>query len=155
LVFLLVILGYLAVAFTDAALIPDYARADAVFPMFVGGVSLVGALILLVQMYFKPTTHPLFADGEVVDRGALPRGLGSTLAWFAGLLLLTMTVGFILALTVFLFAFIYIRSGRSLVFSTIYTACGIAFMLFMAGMLNRDFPAGLLQSFVKLPWPFT
>jgi len=155
LVFLLVILGYLAVAFTDAALIPDYARADAVFPMFVGGVSLVGALILLVQMYFKPTTHPLFADGEVVDRGALPRGLGSTLAWFAGLLLLTMTVGFILALTVFLFAFIYIRSGRSLVFSTIYTACGIAFMLFMAGMLNRDFPAGLLQSLVKLPWPFT
>ena len=30
---------------------------------------------------------------------------------------------------------------------------GIAFMLMMANLLNRDFPPGLLQSFVDLPWP--
>jgi hypothetical protein len=33
------------------------------------------------------------------------------------------------------------------------TACGIGFMCFMAGALNRDFPPGLLQDMVNLPWP--
>ena len=32
---------------------------------------------------------------------------------------------------------------------------GIAFMCLMAWILNRDFPPGLLQEFVELPWPLT
>ena len=32
---------------------------------------------------------------------------------------------------------------------------GIAFMLGMAWLLNRDFPPGLLQEYADLPWPFT
>ncbi|MEL7414454.1 MAG: tricarboxylate transporter, partial [Pseudomonadota bacterium] len=74
---------------------------------------------------------------------------------FAGLLLLTALVGFILALAVFLLAFIRIRAGRSWTFAFVYTAAGIAFMCLMAGVLNRDFPPGLLQDFVDLPWPLT
>lgn len=155
LIFLLVILGYLAVAFTDAALIPSYAQADAVFPLFVGSVSIIGAVILLGMMARKPRSHALFADAEVSDAGQLPRGLMATLAWFAGLLVLTMLVGFILALALFLFAFIHYRAGRPILFSAIYTACGLGFMMFMAGVLNRNFPAGLLQSLIKLPWPLT
>jgi putative tricarboxylic transport membrane protein len=27
-------------------------------------------------------------------------------------------------------------------------------LLFLAGILNRDFPPGLLQEFIELPWPF-
>ena len=30
---------------------------------------------------------------------------------------------------------------------------GIALICFMAGSLHRDFPPGLLQAFVELPWP--
>ena len=82
-------------------------------------------------------------------------GLWSTLAWFAGLLVLTSLLGFILALAIFLFAFIRFRSGRGPMFAAAYTAAGIAFMCFMAGLLNRDFPPGLLQSFADLPWPLT
>lgn len=152
-VFLIAILGYLTIAFVDAAMIPSYARTDAIFPLFIGGVSILGASILLVQMAFRSGPHPLFADSEVADKATLPRSLGATLAWFLALLVLTMLVGFILALAVFLFTFIHFRAGRSLLFSAVYTVCGIGFMMFMASMLNRDFPAGLLQSLVKLPWP--
>jgi len=28
-------------------------------------------------------------------------------------------------------------------------------MLFMAGLLNRDFPAGILQAYFDLPWPIS
>ncbi|MEL7105785.1 MAG: tripartite tricarboxylate transporter permease [Pseudomonadota bacterium] len=155
LVFLLVILAYLVVAFTNAAMIPDYAAADRVFPRFVAGVSILGAVILLVQMMLRDETSPIFADREAEEAGTTSHSLWGTLAWFAGLFVLTALLGFILALAIFLFAFIHLRAGRSLGFAALYTAAGIAFMCLMAGLLNRDFPPGMLQSFVDLPWPLT
>ncbi len=155
LVFLLVVLGYLLIAFTNASMIPDYAAADRVFPRFVSGVAIVACVILLVQMIRQPETHALFADRETSDAQANSHGLWATLGWFAGLLALTALLGFILALAIFLFAFIRFRAGRGLGFAALYSAGGIAFMCLMAGLLNRDFPPGLLQSYVDLPWPLT
>ncbi|MEL6645673.1 MAG: tripartite tricarboxylate transporter permease [Pseudomonadota bacterium] len=155
LAFLLVILGYLLVAFTNAAMIPDYASADRVFPTFVGGVTIACLVILLVQAMLKPETDALFADREWGNSEGNAHGLWATLAWFAGLLILTALVGFILALAAFLFLFMRLRAGRSWGFAALYTAAGLAFICAMAWLLNRDFPPGLLQSYVDLPWPLT
>ncbi len=156
LTFLLVVIAFICYALWDAASIPDYAATDRVFPMFVASVSLVGALILLVQMMLKPETHTLFADGErSADAKDNAFGLWPTLAWFAFLLGLTSLVGFILALAVFLVSFLRMRAGLGWVHTVLYAAVGIAFMLGMAAILGRDFPPGLLQSYVTLPWPFT
>ena len=150
-IFLLVVLGYLLIAFTNASMIPDYAAADRVFPRFVSGVAIVACVILLIQMMLRSETHALFADREAEEDSKF--GLWGTLAWFAALLVLTALLGFVLALALFLFAFIRFRAGRSLGFAAAYTAAGIAFICFMAGLLNRDFPAGVLQGLVELPWP--
>ncbi len=155
LIFLLAVLAYLVIAYTNAAMIPDYAAADRVFPAFVAGVSILGCLVLVIQMMMKPETDAMFADRETTDRSENAHGLWPTLAWFAGLLILTSLVGFILALAIFLVAFIRFRAGKSWFYAALYAALGIAFMCGMAGLLNRDFPPGLLQSFVDLPWPLT
>lgn len=155
LIFLLVITGYIAIAYTNAALIPDFARMDRVFPVFVATVALIGAAILLIQMRYLPETHPLFADREVSEADDNTHGLWATLAWFAGLLIGTALVGFILSLAVFLVSFMRYRVGKTWVYAAIYAACGIAFICTMAWTLNRDFPPGLLQEFVNLPWPLT
>ncbi len=151
LVFLLVVLAYLLAAYVNAAMIPDYASADRVFPKFVSGVAIVCCVVLLIQMMLRSETHAIFADRETEEEHQ--HGLWSTLAWFAGLLVLTALVGFVLALALFLFAFIRVRAGRSLGFSALYTVAGIGFICAMAGLLNRDFPAGVLQEYIKLPWP--
>lgn len=152
-IFLLVITGYIAFAFYDAASIPTFSR-DRTFPMFVAGVCLVGCAFLLIRMMLKPETDTIFADREVNgDDAEATHGLWPTLAWFAALLILTAMFGFILALGVFLFSFMRLRAGVSTAFSALYTAGGIAFMCGMAWLLNRDFPPGILQSYVKLPWP--
>ena len=155
LIFLMALLAYLLIAFVNAAMIPDYSSADRVFPMFVAGVSIVGATILLIQMMFVPETHGLFSDAEQNKDGKNQYGLWSTLSWFAALLLLTSLVGFILALAVFLFTFLHFRAGKSVKFSFIYMLVGVVFMCAMAMLLNRDFPPGLLQHYVELPWPLT
>ncbi|WP_127561663.1 tripartite tricarboxylate transporter permease [Nioella ostreopsis] len=155
LLFLLAITAYIAIAYTDASMIPDYARTDRVFPVFVGTLGLIGCALLLLKMRLKPETDPLFADREVEDSESNAYGLWATLAWFGGLLLLTALLGFILALAVFLLLFIRYRAGKSWGFATLYTAAGIAFICGMAATLNRDFPPGLLQSYLDLPWPLT
>ncbi len=155
LVFMLAILGYLAFAFFDAATLPDYASTDRAFPRFVAGVSLVGALILLVQMMLRQETHALFADREPQDAAVNAYGLWPTLAWFAGLLIATSLVGFILALAAFLMLFIRFRAGKSWAYALAYTAAGVAFICGMAWLLGRKFPPGLLQGYADLPWPLT
>lgn len=154
-IFLLLITGYIAYAFFDAASIASFSR-DRVFPMFVAGACLVGCAALVIRMMLKPETDTIFADRELQGEDAdATHGLWPTLAWFAGLLVLTSLLGFILALAVFLFSFMKLRASMSAFYAAIYTAVGIAFMLAMAWLLNRDFPPGLLQEYTNLPWPFS
>ena len=153
LIFLSAILAYIVAAYWNASLIPDYGAADRVFPKFVATIGILGSLILLVQMMLSSETHPLFADREKQEADQNRFGLWSTLAWFAGLLALTALTGFVIALTIFLLLFMMIRAQKSAVFSVIYTIAGIGFICFMAWLLNRNFPAGLLQDLVDLPWP--
>ena len=77
------------------------------------------------------------------------------MGWFAFLLILTSLIGFILALAIFLVSFLKIRASLDWIHTVLYAAAGILFMCFMAWTLNRDFPPGVLQSYVNLPWPFT
>ncbi len=154
-IFLLAVTAYIAYAFYDAASIPSYSR-DRVFPMFVAGVCLVGCVALIVRMMLKPETDTIFADREREgDDADAVHGLWATLAWFAVLLVLTSLIGFILALALFLFSFMKVRAGLSTAVAAGYAAAGIFFMCFMAWLLNRDFPPGLLQEYVDLPWPLT
>lgn len=155
-VFLFAVIGFIAYALWDAASIPDYAATDRVFPLFVASVSLVGALILLIQMMLVPESHSIFADRERGGEDSeAPHGLWPTLSWFAGLLILTSLMGFILALAIFLLAFMRLRAGVSWGKTLLLSMAGIAFILAMAWLLNRDFPPGLLQSYTTLPWPLT
>ena len=153
LIFLLAVTGFALYALIDAWLIPSYAFVDAIFPLVIASVTVLCGVILLVQMRLKPETDILFADRETNLSEENRYGLWVTLRWFAGLLILTSLLGFILALALFLFSFFRLRAGLSWVQTTLYSAAGIGFMCFMASLLNRDFPPGLLQSYVTLPWP--
>ncbi|MDV7145615.1 tripartite tricarboxylate transporter permease [Tropicimonas sp. TH_r6] len=153
-VFLFCIMGYLLFALVNASLIPNYAMTDKIIPMVISGFALTCCLILLVQMIRRPDGDAIFADKEVAGEDAdAPYGLWSTLAWFASLIVGTFFVGFILALVGFLVTFLRVRAGAGWGKTLLLTACGIGFMCIMAGALNRDFPPGLLQSWVDLPWP--
>ncbi len=154
LIFLSVISAYLITALINAHMIPDYNLTDKIVPLVVGGIALACCLILFAQMVLRPETDSIFADKEVAGEDAdAPYGLWSTLAWFAALIAITWFVGFILALVGFLIAFLRVRAGAGWGKTVLLTACGIAFICMMAGSLNRDFPPGLLQAAVDLPWP--
>ena len=146
---------YFIVSFYNASLISDRLLTDKIFPMFISVAGVVCIALMLIKMVRLPANHIIFADREVSDSVLLTHRLWPTLAWFAFLLILTSLVGFILALLAFLFTFMRFRAGLGWAFTGVYTAAGVVFMSLMAGILNRDFPPGLLQEFVSLPWPLT
>ena len=154
LVFLACILAYLAVAWVDALMIGRV--GDKIFPVTVGLVTLVCGIALLIRMMRAPEGHALFAD---MVRGGedftAPHGLWATLAWFAFLLVLSSLLGFVIAATIFFVTFLRIRAQVSWLRTVVLSAISIGFICFLAGTLGRDFPPGLLQELVRLPWPLT
>ena len=155
-VFLMAVMGFIIYALVNLASIPDYAFVDAVFPLFVASVSFVAGLILFVQMMLKPEGDAVFADRAAeAEEQEMRFKLWPTLGWFVGLLLATSLVGFILALAGFLVLFFHFRAQLKPFQTVILSVAGVVFMCGMAWLLNRDFPPGLLQHYVTLPWPLT
>ena len=153
-VFLITFLAFTAWFMVEMYTIPDYAWVDAVFPVVISTFTLGCLLGLLALMILRPENDLIFADRELeVDENQ--HSFWGTLGWFAGLLVLTSLTGFIIALSVFLLCFFLIRARESVPKSLIYSLSGLGFMMFMGWLLNRDFPPGLLQEFVYLPWPLT
>ncbi|MCY4446155.1 MAG: tripartite tricarboxylate transporter permease [Rhodobacteraceae bacterium] len=154
LVFLLVLLAYTLTAFFNAAMID--LTSDKIFPLTISAVGIIALVVLLIKMILAPESHPLFADREAGgEDGNAPYGLWSTLAWLGMLLVLTSLVGFILGLVVFLILFFKIRATFGWFKTILLSSLGVFLMCLFASLLNRNFPPGLLQEFVKLPWPFT
>ena len=152
--FLLCITAYIAISIWDASTISRF--GDKIFPLVVGSVTLASCIALLIRMRFSPETDEAFIDLEAGGGEATaPHGLWWTLSWFLGLLCLTFVFGLVIALCLFLLLFFRIRGGLGWKASALYMAAGVAFILFLAGILGRDFPPGLLQSYVNLPWPLT
>ncbi|MEM8663129.1 MAG: tripartite tricarboxylate transporter permease [Pseudomonadota bacterium] len=152
LLFLLLVITYLAVSFFDAYAITM--QTDRIFPLTVSLVGLIACVALLVRMVRAPATDAVFADREAAGEDAdAPHGLWATLSWLLLLLVLSSLVGFILALAAFMVLFLRIRAGVSWPRTALMGGAGILLMCVMAGVLNRDFPPGLLQGYVNLPWP--
>ncbi|MEL6266661.1 MAG: tripartite tricarboxylate transporter permease, partial [Pseudomonadota bacterium] len=152
----LLFLGFLLVYFI-ATFIDAYGirtQTDRIFPLFVSFVGTLATLAILVRMLRAPETDAVFADREASGEDAeAPHGLWMTLGWFGLLLALAGVLGFILALAVYLVTFLRVRAGADWRLTLILSAAGIALLCTMAGVLNRDFPPGLLQDVVDLPWP--
>lgn len=129
---------------------------DRVFPLTVGLITLAGCLALLWRMKRTTPEDEVFIDLEQgVEARESSYSLWGTLSWFFALLAMSFVLGLILALVAFLVAFFRIRAGLSWKASAGYSAAGIAFICGLAWVLGRDFPPGLLQSYIALPWPLT
>ena len=141
---------FFAIAFIDAMRLN--VLIDKVFPATVAGLSLLGCAVLLAHMAFRKDAA-LFQT--TVADAANVRGLWPTLGWFVSLLALTALFGFVIALAIFFVAFLRVHERFTWRKIAPITLGALLFIITLAGMLNRDFPAGLLQQLVELPWPLS
>lgn len=121
------------------------------FPVMVSCLTFAALAVIFYMQYAKRTPNTYFHDLDH-DPSATATGNLHYLSWIAGMLGATALVGFPLALTGFIFTFITVKAGGSLIRNAALALGGFAFLGVMAYFLVLKYPPGLLQEFYDLPW---
>ncbi|MDJ0896775.1 MAG: tripartite tricarboxylate transporter permease [Alphaproteobacteria bacterium] len=127
-----------------------------VFTVSVSAVMLAFTGYLLWVLLSGRSTDPANYDHEHEGEHVGQEGVVSLshyLWWLAGLLAATALVGFFISIAAFFLSFLRIKAGRSWLNTVVLTACGLGFLLVLADVMVLDFPRGLLQETIRLPWP--
>jgi len=154
LAFAVVVAAFMIICIINVWPIP--ALIDKVFPITVALITLPAVLIVIYQLATAPKQHEVHWDDEVVGAEAAEKDqltMWQALSWFIGLLVGTALTGFLIAVAAFCLAFLRIRARSSWATTVLLSAAAVAIILALAHFLHRDFPPGLLQAYVDLPWP--
>jgi len=126
------------------------------FPLSVSVLMLVCASYLAWRLASGAPGHATHCDQELAARADGThdgRSIWPAASWFLLLFTLTAALGFIIAMALFMLAFLLRQAGVRPWVALLYTALSIGFMGALGHFLVLDFPGGLLQSQVELPWP--
>jgi TctA family transporter len=154
LAFAVVVAAFLVVCIVNVLPIP--ALIDKIFPLTVALLSLPAAGMVIYQLATAPKQHEVHWDDEVVGTEAGDKDqltMWQALSWFIGLLVGTALTGFLIAVAVFCIAFLRIRGRVSWATTALLSGAAMAIIMALAYVLHRDFPPGVLQAYVDLPWP--
>jgi hypothetical protein len=149
LLFALVPVAIFAVVLVDALRL---SFLGAVFPMLVAGAMLLLAVPVAARLSVAPASSSLFHDGEAKTSAADGR-FWAYPAWVAGLVGLSGLAGFLIANTLFFLAFLRFAARCSWRSTLALTAVATLGLVAVAQVLVLDFPQGLLQNAIDLPWP--
>jgi TctA family transporter len=127
-----------------------------VFPLATSALMLFFTGFIVWKLWIGDAGHSTHYDQELAAKVKGEhdgKSVWPSVAWFALLFGLTTLVGFILSLAIFITGFLVSRTSLGWGRSLVYTAVCIGFMSTVGHYMTLDFPAGLLQRMVELPWP--
>ena len=127
-----------------------------VFSGGVAAVMLVFSGIVLFKLATRRVEDPINFDNEIaagyVDNAEVA-SLKEFIFWLAGFLIAAWLVGYLIAIGLFFLMFLRIKASSSWAQTLLLTTIGIGFLVTLAHLMILDFPRGLLQDAVELPWP--
>jgi len=122
------------------------------FPLGIAIIALAGALFVAVVVFRGPRASAIVFDTEAEATPGMV-SMGHYFLWLAGLLAASALVGFVLGLALFFAAFLHFKARAPAGRNAILTGSAVLFLAAMSYIFVLDFPRGLLQELVEMPWP--
>jgi putative tricarboxylic transport membrane protein len=149
---------YGAIVLLSLIVVWDGSRWDVltgVYPLFAGGISLLFIIPLGIEMYRTKGASLVFYDSEreEIDRAIEYRSNEYYLLWLMGMLGVSALFGFVLGIASFIYIFIRLKAGLSHLGCAISAGIFIMLLGTLSHFMTLQYPEGILQSYVTLPWP--
>lgn len=125
------------------------------YPITSSLITLAFLVPLGIQMVLTKHAGPVFYDSERGEFGAdvVRRSNEHYLLWLGGMLAVSAVAGFVIGVATFIYAFMRVKANVS------HWACALGAVIFvlllgiLSHLLTLEYPQGLLQDYVTLPWP--
>ena len=122
------------------------------FPLGIALAALGAALFVVVVVIRAPRASAIIFDTEA-QPGPGMASVGHYLLWLAGLLVVSALLGFVIGLALFFAAFLHFKARAPLLRNAALTGSAVLFLAAMSYIFVLDFPRGVLQELVEMPWP--
>jgi TctA family transporter len=122
------------------------------FPLGIAVAALLAALLVAALIWRGPRANPVIFDTEAETVPGVA-ALGRYLLWIAALLAASGVAGFVIGLALFFAAFLHLEARAPIARNALLTASAVVFLAAMSHLFVLDFPRGLLQELVEMPWP--
>lgn len=122
------------------------------FPLGVAVAALPVALFVAAVICRGSRASAVIFDTEAETTPGVT-ALGRYLLWIAALLAASGLAGFVIGLALFFAAFLHLEARAPIARNALLTASAVLFLTAMSHIFVLDFPRGLLQELVEMPWP--
>jgi hypothetical protein len=122
------------------------------FPLGVAVAALPVALFVAAVICRGSRASAVIFDTEAETTPGVT-ALGRYLLWIAVLLAASGLAGFVIGLALFFAAFLHLEARAPIARNALLTASAVLFLTAMSHIFVLDFPRGLLQELVEMPWP--
>jgi len=126
-----------------------------VYPIFAGGLCLLLMVPMGVEMYRTKGPAMVFYDSErdEIDQSMERRSNEYYLMWLLGMLGVSALAGFVVGIGAFIYIFVRLKAGLSHFGCAIYAGVFVLLLGTLSHFMTLQYPEGVLQSYVTLPWP--
>ncbi|MDA0971132.1 MAG: tripartite tricarboxylate transporter permease [Proteobacteria bacterium] len=120
--------------------------------VFPGAISLIMFIVMTYTLFFnqKWLSKALNSSYSLEDI----KDMFYAFSWIIFLVVLVSLFGFIIGIVILFIAVMKNKTEMPVIKILTITTGGVALMLLLSHFMVLDFPSGLLQEYVQLPWPF-
>ena len=126
-----------------------------VFPMSVALITLILLAAAFVPAWRKRPSYLLYdRERELAGNQTPPHSEMYFQGWILGLLAAIAVLGFVLGMFVYIGLFLRLKAHAAWHWAVVAASCAVGVLTVLSYFLVLDYPQGLLQSMIEMPWPF-
>lgn len=127
-----------------------------VYPVTAAVLTLIPLALIGGRLVFGREPNVIFYDREHETADSFPERRSNLhyILWLMGLLIGSALLGFVFAIAIFIVVFLKVKARSSILASVAGAATLVALLAFLGNLLVLEYPTGLLQNYVPMPWPF-